>query len=62
MNRLNKAIADVAYILDTLMAFRDIAKTGNCGTCNDMECRYRPRPGQVVVFNCPFYEAGDKDG
>lgn len=55
MNKLNKAIADVAYILDTLMAYRDIAKTGNCNTCNDRDCKYKPKPGQVAVFNCPFY-------
>ena len=61
MDKLDKAIVDVACILDSLIAFRDIAKTGNCGTCNDMECKYRPEPGQVVVFNCPFYEEGEQE-
>ena len=34
MSRLDDAIADTAYILDTLMAYRRIAESGCCN-CND---------------------------
>ena len=60
MDRLNKVIADVAYILDVLMAYRNIIQTGDCNTCHDRNCQYRPKPGQMVVYNCPFYEKGDQ--
>ena len=60
MDRLNKVIADVAYILDVLMAYRNIIQTGDCNTCHDRNCKYKPKPGQVAVFNCPFYEKGDQ--
>ena len=59
MNRLDKAIADVAYILDTLMAYRNIVKSGCCNDCRiakPYSCEHLPKPGQLVRYNCPFYE------
>ena len=56
MDRLDKAIADISYILDTLMAYRNIAKTGNCNTCKiKSECGACPKPGQLVRYNCMRY-------
>lgn len=59
MSRLDDTIEDVAYILDTLMAYRNIIQTGTCNSCR-MErtgsCAYLPKPGQLVRYNCPFYK------
>ena len=39
MSRLDDVIADVAYILDTLMAYRNITDTGSCNTCKNKDCQ-----------------------
>lgn len=59
MNKLDKTIADVAYILDSLMAYRNIVESGCCNDCRiakSHSCKYLPRLGQLVRYNCPFYE------
>lgn len=59
MNKLDKSIADVAYILDTLMAYRNIVESGCCNDCRmakSYSCEHLPRLGQLVRYNCPFYE------
>ena len=57
--RLDKAIADVAYILDSLMVYRNILQTGDCNTCAITgKCKYCPKPGQMVRYNCPHYMKG----
>ena len=57
MSRLDDVIADVAYILDTLMAYRNIVQSGCCNSCDGArKCKYTPKPGQLVRYNCPFYE------
>ena len=33
MSRLDDAISDVAYILDALIAYRNIVQTGTCNDC-----------------------------
>lgn len=61
MSRLDNAIADVAYILDTLMAYRSIQETGGCNECALKQCSYAPKPGQIVRYNCPFFCKEDED-
>ena len=56
-DRLNKTIADVAYILDSLILLRQIQNTGDCNVCKNKECEYKPKVGQMVRYNCPFYKA-----
>lgn len=57
MSRLDDAISDVAYILDTLIAYRNIIQTGNCNDCDKRkDCEYLPQAGQQVRINCPLYE------
>ena len=57
MNKLDDTIASVAYILDTLMAYRNIVETGCCNDCMCAKsCKYLPKLGQMVRYNCPFYE------
>lgn len=57
MSRLDDAISQMAYILDSLMALRNIQE---CGCCNDCRvsavCPYKPQIGQMVRYNCPFWE------
>lgn len=63
MTRLDRAIADVAYILDTLLAYRNIVQTGDCNRCKiKKECGACPKPGEQVRYNCMFYvsEEGDQ--
>ena len=58
MSRLDDAIANVAYILDTLIAYRNITKTGNCNECGKKgKCEYIPKLGEQVRYNCPFFES-----
>lgn len=60
VDRLNKTIGDVAYILDILMAYRNIVKSGDCNTCVGKCGDYKPKPGQMVRYNCPHYLAKEE--
>ena len=55
MNKLDETIANIAYILDTLMAYRKIVNSGDCNNCKG-NCGYMPKYGEQVRYNCPFYE------
>ena len=60
MDMLDDAIADVAYILDSLRVLRKIYESGHCTNCKVSNvCKVKPKAGQMVRYNCPFYE---KDG
>ena len=57
MSRLDDAISGVAYILDTLIAYRNIVQSGGCNDCAEMKrCKYVPKLGEQVRYNCPFYK------
>ena len=57
MSRLDDIISNVAYILDTLMAYRNIVDSGDCNRCGKKKnCEYAPKAGQLVRYNCPFYK------
>ena len=58
-DRLDKA---VSYFLDTLMAYKNIVGSGCCNDCKRKECEYMPDPGQLVRYNCPFYEQKEGEG
>jgi len=62
MSRLDEVIENVGYILDCLMAYRNILQTGCCNDCRGRStgCGYRPKPGQMVRYNCPFYQKEEK--
>ena len=57
MNRLDEEISRVAYILDSLIALRNIQGTGSCNDCamSRVVCACRAKPGQTVRYNCPFF-------
>lgn len=59
-DRLTKTISNVAYILDSLILLRQIQQTGDCNICVNKECEYKPKAGQMVRYNCPFYEPQER--
>ncbi len=61
MDRLNKVMSDVAYILDNLILLQQIQQTGDCNNCKNRDCGYMPKAGQMVRYNCPFYKAESED-
>ena len=64
MSRLDDSIANTAYILDSLIALRNIYETGSCNDCRIRElnaCEYLPKIGGMVRYNCPFYARGEED-
>lgn len=61
MDRLNKTISDVAFILDNLILLRQIQSKGNCNICANKDCEYKPKLGQMVRYNCPFYKAESEE-
>lgn len=62
VDRLNETIANVAYILDCLRSYRNIIESGDCNNCTYTHCEYRPKLGQMVRYNCPYYDGGKHDG
>lgn len=61
MSKLDDAIGSVAYILDCLRDYRVIVESGDCNVCKKRGCEYCPKAGQLVRFNCPFFERRVKD-
>lgn len=61
MDRLNKTISDVAFILDNLILLRQIQSTGDCNICGYDKCKYKPKVGQMVRYNCPFYKPQESE-
>ena len=57
MDRLDNAISDINYILESLVLLRQIQSTGDCNICKNRDCGYMPEWGQLVRYNCPFYKA-----
>ena len=52
-----KILSDLMYILECLMLYKKIVESGDCNICGkEPTCRYKPRIGQMVRYNCPFYE------
>lgn len=56
MSRLDETIADVAYILEALKAYRNIVRSGNCNSCWNKSCEWKPEWGKPLRWNCPHYE------
>ena len=57
MTKLDDSIMNVGYIYDCLMDYRLILKSGCCNDCSKKKnCEYAPKPGQLVRYNCVFYE------
>lgn len=60
MSRLDDVISDVGYIMDVLITYRDIVNHGDCNTCEKYKtCEHAPELGELVRYNCPFYEKAE---
>ena len=57
MSRLDDTISEIAYVLDALVAYRRIVQSGDCNSCSERKnCKYVPKTGEQVRYNCPFYK------
>lgn len=62
-SRLDDVIGNIAYILDVLMAYRNIVNSGDCNECKEKNnCKYAPKAGYLVRYNCPFYKRMEGEG
>lgn len=53
---LDDAISNVSYILDSLMALKKIHESGSCIDCAMLSlCKYKPELGEMIRYNCPFW-------
>ncbi len=63
----NKDMANIEQAVwtavDGLIALKRIMASGDCNTCAVLhsQCRYAPRLGEQVRYNCPFYSK-EKEG
>ncbi len=57
---LDEIIADAQFLVSMLKDYRSIVESGNCNVCAwKKRCDFVPEPGQLVRYNCPFYEGVD---
>lgn len=56
MSRIDDVIADLDYIRDVLVSYRNIISTRSCHICGiAKECDVKPDWGEMVRYNCPLY-------
>ena len=56
VDKIDELIHGVGYLLDVLRSYRDIIHSGSCNDCQNRKCGYCPEAGQLVRYNCPFWE------
>ena len=57
IEKLDYIIGNMAYILDTLITYRDIVNSGDCNECKiKLTCKYVPQAGQLTRYNCPHFQ------
>ena len=42
-------------LADWLKCLKEIWGHGDCNVCRNGECKWKPKPGQLVRYNCPHY-------
>ncbi|MBO5610593.1 MAG: hypothetical protein J5929_09545 [Eubacterium sp.] len=58
---LNASMADedcaveFQKIADWLRLLKEIIDQGDCNDCGNRGCLYKPKPGQLVRYNCPLH-------
>ena len=58
----NRDIAGILYKLaDIVRAYDEIMSLHDCNDCEKKNCPYKPKPGQMVRFNCPLWEIGEEE-
>ena len=55
MSRLTNLMEEKPYEFECLMAYKQIIESGSCNDCKLSDCQYRPKLGELVRYNCPFY-------
>lgn len=55
MSKLDDMISNLYFIADNLKVLKEIQDSGDCNNCKTKDCKYKPKPGQQVRYNCPFY-------
>ena len=48
-------------LAEWLRALKEIWDSGDCNTCANKNCKMKPKLGQLVRFNCFFYEEVNAD-
>ena len=56
MERMDRVIADLAYLLDCMRNLKSIYESGDCNVCYNKECEWKPKCGEQVRYNCPHYK------
>lgn len=57
MDRLQEVIKNKSFEMDALIAYNQIIESGSCNDCSKKKkCEYEPKLGELVRYNCPFYE------
>lgn len=57
-DRMKKLATDFNYIGDALRTLDEIMSMPNCHNCGVRNrCRYEPKWGDVIRYNCPLWEA-----
>lgn len=54
---LEECVADHRQLAEWLKLLKRILDSGDCNDCAMLhrQCRYAPRRGEQVRYNCPFY-------
>ncbi len=56
-DKKDELINIIGYMFQCLTDYKSILESGDCNTCAvSSECKYKPRLGELVRFNCMFYE------
>ena len=59
-----KCAEEHRHLAEWLKLLKRILDSGDCNTCALLrsQCRYAPRLGELVRYNCPFYYSNGKEG
>lgn len=56
-NQIDMLIQQKRYETECLILLKKIMESGDCNACAaSKECGYKPKLGELVRYNCPFYK------
>ena len=55
-DEMMKCASEHRQLAEWLRALKEIWDSGDCNTCANKNCKIKPKLGQMVRFNCFFYE------
>lgn len=63
LKRCKECASEHHQLADWLKLLRRILDSGDCNSCASFhsQCRYAPRLGEQIRYNCPFY-SNEKEG